>query len=162
MTRRNRTPHYPTVAGESINQKRPSLQWKSFQFWIIFFFHLLLLTTPLFFTWINEELFEFNKIILIYAYTVIIGSLWIARMISEKRFIWKRTVFDFPIAFFLLSQLLSTLFSINFHTSVFGYYTRFNGGLLSVLSYILCTTHSLIMSNADTYLKYFSPHFCLL
>ncbi|CAN5267521.1 hypothetical protein BH10PAT2_BH10PAT2_0960 [soil metagenome] len=135
MPRRNREYHYPTVEHSTL-EKKTVLPVKSFQFWIIFFFHLLLLTVPLFFTWVNEELFEFNKIILVYGFTVIIASLWVGRMIVQKKLIWKRTVFDFPIAFFLLSQLLSTIFSINFHTSIFGYYTRFNGGLLSTISYI--------------------------
>ncbi len=106
------------------------------QFWIIFFFQLFFLTVPLFFTWVNEELFEFNKIILVYAFTVIIGTLWLSRMITQKKLIWKKTPFDIPILLFFISQLLSTVFSINFHTSVFGYYTRFNGGLLSTMCYI--------------------------
>ncbi len=109
---------------------------RSIEFWIIFFFQLLLLTVPLFFTWVNEELFEFNKIILIYGYTVIIASLWVAQMIYQKKLLWKKTPFDIPIALFFISQLLSTIFSINFHTSFFGYYTRFNGGLLSTICYI--------------------------
>ncbi len=109
-------------------------------FWqraIVFCFHFLLLATPLVFTWFNDELFEFGKMLLTYAVTVIIGSLWISRMISEKRIFIRRTVFDIPIGLFLASQIISTVFSIDVHTSLFGYYTRFNGGLLSFLCYIL-------------------------
>lgn len=102
----------------------------------IFFFHALFLTVPLFFTSINDELFEFNKIILTYAYTAIIVGLWVTRMIIEKKVLWKKTPFDIPLALFFISQLLSTIVSIHPHTSVFGYYSRFNGGLLSVMSYI--------------------------
>ncbi|NTU72951.1 hypothetical protein HGB07_02125, partial [Candidatus Roizmanbacteria bacterium] len=38
---------------------------------------------------------------------------------------------------FVMSQALSTLFSIDFHTSLFGYYGRFNGGLVSILAYVI-------------------------
>ncbi len=103
---------------------------------IIFTFHLLFLTVPLVFTWVNEELFEFNKILLVYAYTVIILGLWCCRMITQQRFFVRRSIFDWPILLFVISQVLSTIFSIHPHTSIFGYYTRFNGGLLSVLSYV--------------------------
>lgn len=42
---------------------------------------------------------------------------------------------DIPILLFLASQVLSTIFSMDMHTSLWGYYTRFNGGLYSLLSY---------------------------
>lgn len=111
--------------------------YQTLRFWILFFFHALVFTVPLFFTWINEELFEFNKLLLVYGFTLLIGGLWVGRMIIQKKLIWKKTFFDFPIILFFISQLISTVFSINMHTSLFGYYTRFNGGLLSVMSYIV-------------------------
>jgi len=120
-----------------MSRSNPNKSYHSLQFWIIFFFQLFFLTVPLVFTWINEELFEFNKIVLVYAYTLIIVTLWLARMICQKKLLWRKTPFDVPILLFLISQLLSTVFSINLHTSIFGYYTRFNGGLLSTISYIL-------------------------
>ncbi|MBP7832915.1 MAG: hypothetical protein KA035_04060, partial [Candidatus Levybacteria bacterium] len=49
---------------------------------------------------------------------------------------FKRTPLDIPIALFLLSQILSTTFSMDPYVSFWGYYTRFNGGLLSLISYI--------------------------
>jgi O-antigen ligase len=58
-------------------------------------------------------------------------------MIIYKKIIIKKKVFDIPIFLFLLSQILSTIFSIDRHTSIFGYYGRFNGGLLSIISYIV-------------------------
>lgn len=106
------------------------------KFLIVSAFNFLILSVPLYFRFENEELFEFNKMILVYALTLIIGFLWIVRMIFEKRLLLKRTPLDFPIAFFVFSQLVSTIFSIHPHTSWFGYYSRFNGGLLSTLSYV--------------------------
>jgi hypothetical protein len=56
-------------------------------------------------------------------------------MIIEKKFKVRRTPFDIPIALFLLSQIISTFISLDPHVSFWGYYSRFNGGLLSLLTY---------------------------
>lgn len=98
-------------------------------------FQVLFLVTPLLFTWFNDELFEFNKMMFVYIITAIVGGTWVARAIIRGNIGWKRTPFDIPLALFVLSQLLSTLFSIHMKTSLFGYYGRFHGGLLSTLAY---------------------------
>ena len=58
-------------------------------------------------------------------------------MIAEKRFIWHRTGLDIPLLILLGITLVSLLFSIDLHISWYGYYSRWNGGLLSLLSYSL-------------------------
>lgn len=85
---------------------------------------------------VNHELFEFNKMIFVYLVSILIFFLWGLKMISEKRFFVRRTVLDIPILLFLASQVISTIFSIDPHTSFWGYYSRFNGGLLSIIVYI--------------------------
>lgn len=75
--------------------------------------------------------------VLVYFFTVLIVSLWLIRMIVEKRFIFEKTFLFWSLLFFLISQILSTFFSIDPHTSIFGYYSRFHGGLLSTISYLL-------------------------
>jgi len=104
---------------------------------IIFLFGCLFFLVPIFFTPVNSELFEFNKIILVYLFTVLITGSWIGRMTLAGKFTFKRSFFDIPLVLFLLSQIISTIFSIDIHTSIIGYYSRFNGGLLSTISYIL-------------------------
>lgn len=59
------------------------------------------------------------------------------KMISEKAFILKRTPLDIPLILFLGANILSAIFSIDLHTSIWGYYSRSNGGLLSTISYLL-------------------------
>jgi putative inorganic carbon (hco3(-)) transporter len=108
-----------------------------FQKTIIVLFHLLFMTVPFFFTWVNEELFEFPKMLLTYGFATIIAGFWAGRMILEKKIIIRQTIFDWPILFFAISQTLSTIFSIHPTTSIMGYYTRFHGGLLSTFTYIL-------------------------
>ena len=104
---------------------------------IAWLFTALFFWVPLFFTPLNSELFEFNKIILVYSFTALITGAWTARMILQKKLIFKRSFLDIPLVLFLISQFSSTLLSIDPHTSIFGYYSRFNGGLLSTISYLL-------------------------
>ncbi|KKQ81163.1 MAG: hypothetical protein UT04_C0080G0003 [Candidatus Daviesbacteria bacterium GW2011_GWF2_38_7] len=104
---------------------------------ISYSFYLLFLLTPLFWTSLNFELFEFNKMILVYAFTVLIVGAWLLKSIDDKRLVIKRTPLDIPLLLFLGANILSTIFSIDRHTSIWGYYSRSNGGLLSLISYLL-------------------------
>ena len=100
-------------------------------------FSLLFFATPLIMTKTTSELFEFNKMLFIYSSTVLIVFFWLLKMINYKKIILKKTPLDIPIVIFFISQLISTVFSIDIHTSIFGYYGRFNGGLLSITCYII-------------------------
>ncbi len=104
---------------------------------IIYSFYALFFLTPIFWTSLNYELFEYNKMILTYGITTIIVGAWILKMVQEKTLILKRTPLDIPLLLFLGANILSTIFSIDQHTSIWGYYSRSNGGLLSVISYFL-------------------------
>lgn len=103
---------------------------------IFVIFNLLLFVLPFVFTWSNQELFEFNKILFLYSMTVLLLLLWGLRMILEKKRLLRRTPLDIFLLAFLASQILATLLSIHFRTSIFGYYSRFNGGLLSFAAYL--------------------------
>lgn len=58
-------------------------------------------------------------------------------MIVAKKLIFRRTILDYALIGYLITLLVSTLFSIDPQTSWFGYYSRFNGGLFSVICYML-------------------------
>ena len=100
-------------------------------------FYLLFLLVPVILWPTSYELFEFNKIITIYVLTLLITFFWITKIIIKRKFIFRRTILDIPLILFLTTQLLSTFVSIDIRTSIFGYYSRFNGGLLSLISYAL-------------------------
>jgi len=85
----------------------------------------------------TSELFEFNKLIFIYGITLGVVFFWLLKKVLDQKIIIKKTPFDIPILLFLASQILSTLFSIDKHTSFYGYYGRFNGGLISIISYVV-------------------------
>ena len=100
-------------------------------------FNLLFFLTPLAIAPFTSELFEFNKIVLVYLFTVILLVLWIVRMIVNKKIIFRRTILGIPIILYIIVNIVSTYYSVDLFTSLFGYYSRFNGGLASTLSYSL-------------------------
>jgi len=102
-----------------------------------FIFGFLFFATPLVFFPQTSEVFEFNKITLVYLITIIIAGFWLLKMISQRKIIFRRTILDWPLVFFLTSQILSTILSVDSRTSLLGYYSRFHGGLLSSVSYAI-------------------------
>jgi len=114
------------------------MNWeKTCQKIIEYSFYTLFFLVPLIMTPWNFELFEYNKMMLVYFLTVVIVGAWFSKMIVSKKILLCRTPFDIPLILFLISQILSTIFSIDIHTSIWGYYSRFHGGLLSIISYLL-------------------------
>src|SRR5258708_5134601 len=104
---------------------------------IEYLFYALFFLIPLVFYPKTSEVFEFNKIVGVYIFTTLIVAFWIVKMIQQNKIIFKRTILDIPVLLFLGSQIISTIISIDPHTSFFGYYSRFNGGLLSTICYSL-------------------------
>ncbi len=90
---------------------------------------------PLILTPINYELFEYNKMMAVYLLTGSAVFGWILRSIGNRELVLRKTPLDLPIILFLASQFISALFSMDPHVSWFGYYSRFNGGMMSLLSY---------------------------
>ena len=104
---------------------------------IEFSFYALFFLVPLVFSGDTSELFELNKMWLTFGITAIVGLAWGTKMIVEKKIHIQRTPLDIVLLLFLLSQVISSIFTLDQHVSWWGYYSRFNGGLLSTISYIL-------------------------
>lgn len=72
---------------------------------------------------------------------VYLGAVLLAGEIMWKtpinRIRFEKATFKSPIFLFLAAITISFLFSTDKNTSFYGYYTRFNGGLLSIISYII-------------------------
>jgi putative inorganic carbon (HCO3(-)) transporter len=98
---------------------------------------MLFFLVPLILWPFTSEVFEFNKMVVVYIFTTLIVATWLTRTVLVRKFIFRRTILDIPLLVFLGSQLISTVLSIDPSTSWFGYYSRFNGGLLSVICYSL-------------------------
>ena len=108
-------------------------------------FYLLFILIPIILTPWNYELFEYNKMVVTYALTAIIFGAWCIQSITDKKIRIAKTPLDIPILLFVASQLVSALFSMDPHVSWFGYYSRFNGGMWSIFTYVVlyyaCVTH---------------------
>ncbi|MDD2225197.1 MAG: O-antigen ligase family protein [Candidatus Shapirobacteria bacterium] len=104
---------------------------------IHFLFLALVFFTPFIFTQSNSELFELPKMYFVYLLTTLITTFHLINVIQKKAPFRKKTFLDIPILLFFISQVISTYYSIDPHTSFFGYYSRLNGGLLSLICYLL-------------------------
>ncbi len=100
-------------------------------------FYLLFILVPLILTPWNYELFEYNKMVVTYGLTAVIFGAWLIQMISDHEIRIAKTPLDIPIVLFVVSQLVSSIFSMDPHVSWFGYYSRFNGGMWSIFSYVI-------------------------
>ncbi|MDO8638240.1 MAG: O-antigen ligase family protein, partial [Candidatus Daviesbacteria bacterium] len=110
-------------------------------------FYLLFALTPLVWLPQTSELFEYNKMLFVYFLTIIILASWIFKMIKTKSLILQSTPLDIPLLIFLGANILSTIFSLDSHISFWGYYSRSNGGLLSLISYLIL--YWALVSNCD-------------
>ena len=91
----------------------------------------VLFFTPLIFGTDTNEQFEFPKMFFVY----FLGSTLIFFYGVSLIFNTKQTKInvDLVAGGFILVNILSTLFSSHLYTSIWGYYSRFNGGLVSTL-----------------------------
>jgi putative inorganic carbon (HCO3(-)) transporter len=97
---------------------------------VLFFF------TPLIFTSFNSELFELPKMYFVYLVSLPIILIHLYLYWTKQSPLSRPTFLTIPLLLFLLSQIISTLISIDRYTSFFGYYSRLNGGLLPTTTYI--------------------------
>jgi putative inorganic carbon (hco3(-)) transporter len=104
---------------------------------IKFLYLAIFFLTPFLFTFFNSELFEIPKMYFVYLITATITFLHLINWIKGKTPLFKKNFLNIFFLVFLISQIICTLSSIDVHTSFFGYYSRLNGGLLSIISYFL-------------------------
>jgi putative inorganic carbon (HCO3(-)) transporter len=119
----------------------------------VFMFSLLFFFTPLLFVGNTNELFEFPKMFFVYA----VGGFIVLAFILDSLFNRKKLILpSFPVLLFVLALILSTLFSTHRYTSLWGYYTRFNEGLVSVSIFFglyLCGMNTLKKEDLESLLR---------
>lgn len=101
---------------------------------------------PLFFLPFSFEKFELNKLYLLFFLVSLAFLAWLAKMIIfDKQVKFKKSPLDiFILAFFFVS-LLSTVFSVDKFSSLFGFYGRFPNSLMGLFSF--CLLYFLITNN---------------
>ncbi len=101
---------------------------------------ILFFCLPLIFSSFNSELFELPKTYFLYSLTLLITLTHLLNFFRSQKPLFKKTSLNIIFFIFLFSQIISTVTSIDPHTSLFGYYSRLNGGLLSLISFFLLFT----------------------
>src|SRR5260221_4688860 len=99
-------------------------------------FYAIFLVVPITFAVDTTELFEFNTMWLTYGLALVLFVAWTGKMILEKRIVIARTPLDIPLGLFLASQIISSIWSLDPYVSFWGYYSRFNGGVLFLIIYL--------------------------
>lgn len=99
--------------------------------------YLVVFLVPLAFSPWTFEAFEFNKLYLLF-FLVLIGTLaWLARMVFVDREIrLKRSPLDLPIILFSTLVNISSFFSSDSWSSLFGQYGRFSDSATAVGSFV--------------------------
>lgn len=80
----------------------------------------------------TNEAFEFPKTYFIYIVGGALIAIFFVQLFASERPLPKIPLY---IQLYLLSFIVSTAFSMHLYTSLWGYYTRFNGGLISIAIY---------------------------
>jgi putative inorganic carbon (hco3(-)) transporter len=93
-------------------------------------FAIMLFFTPLVFTTATEELFEFPKMYFLYIMGVTIIYIFVLSLILNPR---KLVLPHKLLTMFLVVNIVSSALSTHHYTSLWGYYSRFNDGLISIL-----------------------------
>lgn len=109
-----------------------------------FVFLALTIATPIILSSHNSELFEVPKMLFVYLLATILFTTVVIKFISEKRIISPKNPIVYSLMALLAVTALSTFFSIDNFTSIFGYPSRLNGGLLSLIAYFVVFTTAII------------------
>ncbi len=114
--------------------------------WVSFL--ALALVTPLLFTTQTTELFELPKMIFVYfaATLLLFGSL--IKFVLQRKIVIPKNLILTSLIVFTVAQVVSTFFSIDKFTSVFGFPTRLNGGLISQFAYLTIFYSAIINLNS--------------
>jgi len=99
-----------------------------------YYYLFLLIFTPLIFVSNTGELFEFPKTFFIYFSALLCAMVFCIDIVIRYK---KPIPLSLPVLLYLSFFILSTITSMHLYTSVWGYYTRFNEGLMSVLAFIV-------------------------
>ena len=121
--------------------------------------YVLAFLVPLFFLPFSFEAFEFNKQYLLFILVSLSFFCWLAKMaLVDKELRFKRTPLDLFILGFLAVAILSAVFSVDKTSSLFGFYGRFTGGLIGLLSLVILyfvVTNNLEVKRISSLLKTF-------
>jgi len=98
---------------------------------------LLAFLFPIFILPFTSEIFEFPKQILLFFLISLLTFVWVIKRILEGSVKFLHSPLTFPLLIFLGVSLASTILSVNHFSSIFGPYPKMQGGLVSLIIYLL-------------------------
>lgn len=115
--------------------------------------YLLVFLVPIFWLPFSFEAFEFNKLYLIFFLVSLTFFAWLTKMaLIDKEIRFRKTPIDIFVLVFLFLAILSTIFSVDKISSLFGFYGRFSNGLVGLLSlgmFYFLITNNLRVTNGN-------------
>jgi len=109
--------------------------WQKIVKWSIY---LLVFLVPLFWLPFSFEAFDFNKLYLLFFLTGLGFLAWLARMIFEdKKVKFKKSPLDIFVFILLFILILSSFFSLDKISTLFGFYGRFWPNLVGIISLVV-------------------------
>lgn len=109
----------------------------------------LAIATPLIFTTKTTEIYEVPKMFFVYFVSTIVLFATLLKFTLDKKIKLPTNLPTIAFGIFLLSQTASTITSTDTYTSIFGYPTRLNGGLLSTISYLILFVGAQVNLNTE-------------
>ena len=98
---------------------------------------LLAFLFPIFILPFSSEIFEFPKQILLFSLISLLTFIWVIKMILERSVKFLHSFLTLPILILFGVFFVSTIFSVNSFSSIFGTYPKMQGGLVGLIIYLL-------------------------
>ena len=137
-----------------IVEKNASTNWLNFNNIFATVVVLMSFLLPWIFTSYTFEYYETAKNTFLLISLLVLISLVAVKVIRRKKVQLMRTPFDVLFIILLAVQVLSLIFSINKETSIWGYNSRFTGGLISFLG--LLALYYLLVNNTNEKISKFT------
>ncbi len=115
---------------------------------IYFVFLALTIIAPLIFTTQTAEVFEVPKMYFVYTASTLLFFATLLKFVSEKQIKIPTNIVVNTFSVFLIIMAISTITSTDKFTSIYGYPTRLNGGLLSQFAYFVIFITALVSLKA--------------
>lgn len=108
---------------------------------------ILIFVLPWIFCIATEEYYEITKNVLLLVGIAILVMVWGVTTIIKKRVTLFKTPIDWAVLAMIVVATLSTIFSVNADTSIWGYHMRMTGGLISYI--LIIAIYYLIINNIN-------------
>ncbi len=110
--------------------------------------YALVFITPLLFLPFTSEVREFNKQAALFFLVVLMLGIWVIKILTTRSVSWVKTSLDYVVLAYGLVYLLASFLSLDKPSSFLGYYGRFTGSFVSVLT--LVVLYYIIVNNVTS------------